>query len=208
MFMRKASLFVFIMLLPFLLFSGQISFSGAQSKIVLKEGRESVELTGGASVDDGDLHIEADNMKLSGTDWTEISCSGFVTVEDKAREINIKTSTIYFDRNSQRLLLSSYFELEDRKNGLFASGAQMVFDMDNEILRLSGQVRLNKIEDDEIIRAQAESMEYDRENGMLTLRANASVTWKGNSYNAQMISLDLENDTIELESKIGGVING
>lgn len=206
--MKKASLSILIMLLPFLLFSSQISFSGAQSKIVLKEGRQSVELTGGASVDDGDLHIEAESMKLSGTDWTEISCSGFVKVEDKEREISIRTSTIYFDRSSQRLLLSSYFELEDRKNSLFASGAQMEFDMDNEILKLSGQVRLNKIEDDEIIRAQAESMEYDRDNGMLTIRSNASVTWKGNSYSAQMISLDLENDTIELESKIGGVING
>ncbi len=206
--MKKASLSILLMLLPFLLFSGQISFSGAQSKIVLKEGRQSVELTGGASVDDGDLHIEAESMKLSGTDWTEISCSGSVKVEDKEREISIRTSTIYFDRSSQRLLLSSYFELEDRKNSLFASGAQMEFDMDNEILKLNGQVRLNKIEDDEIIRAQAESMEYDRDNGMLTLRSNASVTWKGNSYSAQMISLDLENDTIELESKIGGVING
>ena len=206
--MRKTCMLVLIMALPFLAFSSRISFSGAESRIVLRQGRESVELTGGASVDDGDIHLEADSMRLSGEDWTDISCTGNVRLEDKGRDMGIRTSTVHFDRKEQRLLLSSYFELEDRGNGLFASGAQMEFDMDAETLRIKGQARLSKIQDDEVIRARAESVEYDRGKGLLTLRSNAEVEWKGNSYSAQMITLDLENDTIALESRIGGVING
>lgn len=199
---------VLIMALPFLAFSSVISFSGAESRIVLRQGKESVELRGGASVDDGDIHLEADSMQLSGEDWTDISCTGNVKVEDSGRGMSIRTSTLHFDRSGQRLLLSSYFELEDRNNGLFASGAQMEFDMEDEVLRITGQARISKIQDDGIIRAEAESVEYDRDKGLLDLRSNAKVDWKGNSYSAQMITLDLENDTIDLESRIGGVING
>ena len=76
------------------------------------------------------------------------------------------------------------------------------------IITLDKDITLLKITEDGIMRCKAESVIFDRESQSLSLRGNASVIWNGDEYYAEVISVNLENDTISLEGRIKGTING
>ena len=186
----------------------EISFNGGVSRMVLKNGKESVSLTGGASVKVGSLSIEADSMELTGSGWSTIRCSGNVEIVDDERDMTIRSSSLYYDRELDRILIPSYFEIEDRGNELSASASHLEFDMANETLVLSGRVRMNKIDGDDIVRIKAESISYDRNRERLEIRGGADVTYRGDTYQAELVVLDLENEEIRLDGNIRGSING
>ena len=186
----------------------EISFNGGVSRMVLKNGKESVSLTGGASVKVGSLSIEADSMELTGSGWSTIRCSGNVEIVDEERDMTIRSSSLYYDRELDRILIPSYFEIEDRGNELSASASHLEFDMANETLVLSGRVRMNKIDGDDIVRIKAESISYDRNRERLEIRGGADVTYRGDTYQAELVVLDLENEEIRLDGNIRGSING
>ena len=82
-----------------------ISFSGGESSIVLRNGRESVVLSDGASVTVGTMSINADSITLSGDGWRYVKCSGHASVVDEERGISILTSSIWYDRTDERILI-------------------------------------------------------------------------------------------------------
>ena len=205
---KIAVLFMVLALSLSSVLADEISFNGGVSRMVLKNGKESVSLTGGASVKVGSLSIESDSMELTGSGWSTIRCSGNVRIVDGERDISIRSSSLYYDRNLDRILISSYFEIEDRGNELSASASHLEFDMKNETLVLSGRVRMNKIDGEDIVRIKAESISYDRNSERLEIRGGADVTYKGDTYQAELVVLDLENEEIRLDGNIRGSING
>ena len=70
---RLLSTIVLLLFSLYLLFSETISFSGGESRLIMREGEKSVSLTKGAKVSTGSLYIEADEMNLSGDNWRIIS---------------------------------------------------------------------------------------------------------------------------------------
>ena len=82
------------------------------------------------------------------------------------------------------------------------------YDMANENLMLSGRVRLRKMNNGDLVSTRAESVRYDRTSDRMELLGSASVTWKDDQYSAEVISLDLKNDSIVLDTRIQGTING
>lgn len=206
--MRK--IFVFLLFFSFLfaLDADEISFEGNESRIVLKEGRENVELTGGAKVTCQNLVISADNINLSGENWRFVSVDGNVLVLDEERELEIRTSMLWYDRINELLLIGTYFELDDRKNEMNASATSLEYDMKNENLVLSGRVRLSKMNETDLVSTRAESIRYDRSSDVMELLGSANVLWQGDRYSAEVIRLDLANDSIELDTRIKGTING
>ena len=206
--MRK--IFVFLLFFSFLfaLDADEISFEGNESRIVLKEGRENVELTGGAKVTCQNLVISADNINLSGENWRFVSVDGNVLVLDEERELEIRTSMLWYDRINELLLIGTYFELDDRKNEMNASATSLEYDMKNENLVLSGRVRLSKMNETDLVSTRAESIKYDRSSDVMELLGSANVLWQGDRYSAEVIRLDLANDSIELDTRIKGTING
>ena len=206
---RKIAVLLMVLALALSFISAdEISFDGGVSRMVLKNGKESVSLTGGANVKVGSLSMKSDSMELSGSGWSTIRCNGNVEIVDEERDISIRSSSLYYDRELDRILISSYFEIEDRGNELSASASHLEFDMANETLVLSGRVRMNKINDDDIVRIKAESISYDRNRERLEIRGGADVTYKGNTYQAELVVLDLENEEIRLDGNIRGSING
>lgn len=206
--MRK--IFVLLLFFSFLfaLDADEISFEGNESRIVLKEGRENVELTGRAKVTCRNLVISADNINLSGENWRFVSVDGNVLVLDEERELEIRTSMLWYDRINELLLIGTYFELDDRKNEMNASATSLEYDMKNENLVLSGRVRLSKMNETDLVSTRAESIRYDRSSDVMELLGSANVLWQGDRYSAEVIRLDLENDSIELDTRIKGTING
>ena len=179
--MRKLLVFVLLLLSLFPIFSDQITFSAAESSVRLKDGRENVTLSGSAEVSTGSLTINADHMTLSGEQWRYIECSGNITIRDSERDLEIRTSVLWYDRMEERLLISSYFEIEDRINEMSARASHLEYDMKNEILTLSSQVSLS---------------------------GSCRVIYDGDEYRAEQITIDMESDSISLNTSIRGQING
>lgn len=188
--------------------SDTITFSGGTSSVVMREGKENVKLTEGALVSIGSMTISADEIELSGNSWRFVQCDGGVKVLDEERGISITTSSLWYDREEERLLISAWYELEDRTNEVSASGAVLEYRMEEEQLQLDKDVLLLKATEDGLMRCRAQSVQFSRSDNQLTLRGSSTVNWKGNSYAAEVISVDLDTDTIVLEGRIQGDIHG
>ncbi len=207
--MRKFLALIALIVLPALLFADNITFSGGTSSIVLRDGRENVVLSGGASVTVESMEISADSITLSGDNWRYVSCSGNTTVKDESRGISIRTSSIWYDRSAERILISSWFEIDDTENEVSATGAALEYSLSDERLQLDKDVSLLKNTDDNgIMRCSAESVIFSRSDNTVQLRGSASVDWDGDSYEAEVISVDLDTDSISLDGRIRGTING
>lgn len=206
--MRKAIVFILAVFLLLPVFADEITFSSNESSVRLREGMESVVLSGSATVSTGSLTISAENITLSGASWRYIECSGKVVITDSERDISIRTSVLWYDREAERLLISSYFEIEDRENEMSAMANHLEYDMSNEMLRLTSRVHFSKINGDDVIIGSSESLSYDRNNETLELSGSCHVIYNGDDYSAERISIDIENDRISMNSAIRGTING
>ena len=191
-----------------LLFSETISFSGGESVLIMREGEKSVSLKNEAVVTTGSIHINADEMTLSGDNWKTISAKGDINISDAERGIEINTESIWFDREDEILVISSWFEIDDTKEELYAQAGSLNYDMKNEKLEMGMQVTLFKIAEGEVMKCTSESVTYDKSSGMLTLKGGAKVVWKGDNYEAQIITVDTKDNTITLSGRIKGTING
>ena len=177
--MRKLLPILFLLLSASMIFADNITFSGGTSSIVLRNGRENVVLSDGAAVTVGSMEINADTITLSGDNWRYVSCSGNATVSDSSRGIYIRTSSIWYDRTAERILISSWFEIDDTENEVYAAGASLEYLLKEELLRLSKDISLLKASDDSIMRCTAESVVFSRTANTVELRGNAWVDWDG-----------------------------
>ena len=140
-----------------LLFSETISFSGGESVLIMREGEKSVSLKNEAIVTTGSIHINADEMTLSGDNWKTISAKGDINISDAERGIEINTESIWFDREDEILVISSWFEIDDTKEELYAQAGSLNYDMKNEKLEMGMQVTLFKITEGEVMKCTSES---------------------------------------------------
>ena len=200
-------LIISILTLPFL-FSEAITFSGGERILVMREGEKSVNLKNGAEVTTGALYIKAQEMSLSGDDWKNISAKGDINISDKERGIEINTESLWYDREDELLVISSWFEIDDTNEELYAQAGSLSYDMKNEKLEMGMQVTLFKIAEGEVMKCTSESVTYDKTSGLLTLKRGAKVLWKGDNYEAQIINVDTNDNTISLSGRIKGSING
>lgn len=190
------------------LFSDTLSFSGGKSTLSLRDGKEKVVLSDGAEILFDSLEIKGDEITLSGKEWRYVESEGLTTIKDSEEGLEIKANGLWFDREESSLVISSWFEIEDTKQELSAMGGTLFYDMDNDTLELMKQVTLSKITENGIMRCTSEYILFDRASNTLTLKEGAKITWGTDTYNAQSITVDLNTDSIKLEGRIEGNING
>lgn len=205
---RKLTSLLVLLLITLSLSGESIAFSGGESSLSLKEGQKSVSLSGGAEVSTGAITITSDSMTLTGDDWRYVECTGNIVITDSDRGLEIRTSTLWYDREEETIIISSWFEIDDTQQDLYATAGSLRYDMKDEKLELGMQVTLMRISDNEVMTCSSESLTYDRNNEFVSLRGKSRVEWKGDEYSADIISVDLKNDEITLSGRIRGTING
>ena len=200
------SLLLVALIFPAAADDGGISFSGAESNIVLRDGEESLVLSGGAEVSMDSLSIKAEDISLSGDGWRFLECSGGVLVSDPEKGITMRTSAIWFDRDEERMLISSFLEIDDERNGMSGTAEYLEYRMKDERLQLDRSISLLRETDDGAMRCHAEQAVFSRTEGLLGLYDDASVIWGKNSYKADSITINLNTDGVLLEGGISGNI--
>ncbi len=206
--MKKLLFCLTALLLSLSIFASDITFSGGSSNLILQDNQKVVTLSGGAKVNTGSMSITADSITITGNNYERISCEGNIVIEDKEKGFTITTSSLYYNRENERIIISSFCEISDTVNELLASANSLKYDLNSDQLTLSVDVHLVKASDEDVMSCKAEQMEYDREKQTLALLGGAYVYFKENSYKANAILVDLETDEIKLEGNIRGTLNG
>lgn len=206
--MKNKLLILLMLFISLALFADDITFSGGYSKAVMNSGKRELQLSQKAIVSVGSITIRADSITLSGEKYENVLCSGNISIEDPEEGFLMRTDKLFYDRKEERLIITSWCEISDRKNELEASTASLAYDLDKKELVMEMRVRLVSNTDDGILTGEAESVTFNRDTNRLTLAGGANVSWKGDVYKAQLITVDIDKSEIKLDGRIEGTVHG
>ena len=206
--MRRFLTVLAIMILAELtLFASEISFSGGYTKVSMQQGNKSVTLSGGAKVSTDQVDLSADSMKLYGENYRYVTCTGNVQANEHENGISFNSPDIFYDRQTGEVRSDSWIEIQDTKNQVSLSGAWFEYNMKTSIMKLQIMARIVKIAEEKLMICRADNITYDGKENMVTLRGNATVNWKDDTYKAAMIVVDLNTNDISLYGTISGAFN-
>jgi len=185
-----------------------ISFEGGFTRAVMREGRETILLTQGAVVESGSVRFEAETIELVGPASRYVIGTNNVQISDKQNGLIITSNTISFDRETEQLLTDGWVEIQDLEHEVIASGAYFSYSRTDGLLQLQIAAKLLRHTDKGAMVCRADSIEYDRNGMFLSLLGGASIEWKGDSYQASVITVDLNTNEIVMKGTIKGNVNG
>lgn len=207
--MKKAAIALMVLVLfAFPILASDISFSGGQTKVTLTEGDRRVNLSGGASVSTPDMDIKADSIELYGEDYCYATCTGNVVAEKVEDGILIMCPSILLDRNAQKVTSDSWIEIQDTNNQAALCGAWFEYDMEAGVMTLKMMARIVKVTDEGVMVCRADCIEFDSTSNTVTMKGNATVSYKNDTYSAAMIVVDLDTNDLSMYGDISGVVNG
>ncbi len=206
---RRLKMVLLFSLLVTLLFGGEpISFKGGYTRAVMREGRETILLSQGASVSSGSIHFEAQTIELIGPDARYLVGNGAVKITDTDNNIVINSTGISFDRESEQLLVDGWVEVQDLNNEIIATGAYLAYDRTEGVIKIQIAAKLLHHTDSGPMVCRADTIEFNRESRKLSLIGNSVVEWKGDVYRASSTTVDLDSEEIEMEGTIKGTVHG
>ncbi len=177
-------------------------FSGDQTSVNLKEGREYTLLRGNAAIKTQSITLSADEIELYGEDFRFVRSIGDVLFIDEENEIQLESRELFFDRVTEEAIASGGVFLDDKKNNLVARAQSIeILDQSNRVVFKIG-VRV--VQDDLFVRS--ELVVYQRESEKLRLEGYPSVTWGEDKYQAQTMNINLETEEVELIGRVSGAI--
>ena len=189
------------------LFASEISFSGGYTKVSMQQGNKSVTLSGGAKVSTDQVDLSADSMKLYGENYRYVTCTGNVQATEHENGISFNSPDIFYDRETGEVRSDSWIEIQDTKNQVSLSGAWFEYNMKTSVMKLQIMARIVKIAEEKLMVCRADNITYDGKANTVTLRGNATVEWKDDTYKAAMIVVDLNTNDISLYGTISGAFN-
>lgn len=205
---KLLALIICILLFSSYAFADDIKFSAGYTRVAMKGENKTVELTENVTVSTGDIDIKADNIVISGEDYSFLSCKGNVRVVDHKRDITIVSSALTYNRKTEYIVIDGWVEMQDTKNEVSVSAAWLEFDLNGGVLRLQMQAKILKSTSKGPMVCRADNVHYDRNTEKLTLIGNAKVDWNGDNYSAEKLSVDLQTEEIVMTGGIKGNVNG
>ena len=185
-----------------------ISFSGGHTSISMQDGNRTVTLSGGAQVETDEVLLKAESVEIYGENYRYVSCTGNVQAKEKERSISFRSPSVFFDRERKVVSCDSWIEIQDISNQAALSGAWFEYDMDKSLMKLKMMARILKVTDEGLMVCRADLIEYDGKKNTVTLKGNATVQYKGDTFRAALIMVDLETDEISLYGTVSGKFNG
>jgi len=187
-------------------FADSFSFSTDRMTTVLAKGKEHTILTGNAVVNSGDTVIRADQIELYGNDFQYANCTGHVKVVDKKKGITLTAQNLFYDRTNDLSRVEGYAEMVDQKNQLVVKGGFLENRGKDEITIIQIGVRILKVSEGKEMACRSEFARYDRNADTLELSGMPVVYWKGDTYRAARITVNLKTDEIRLEGEVSGTV--
>jgi len=178
------------------------TYSGDSMSTVLAEGNQQALLKGHARVDTEDLRITADQILLFGKDFVYAQADGNVHVVDTKRGIDLRSQSLFYDRDRKISRVTGDAVMADVKNELVVRGG-FIEDRDNEKLTIV-QIGVRIFKKDIVCRA--EFAKYWRDKKLVELSGMPWVSRKDDVYQAARITINLDTEDISLEGNVQGTI--
>jgi lipopolysaccharide export system protein LptA len=186
--------------LLFPLAADTLTFSADSVQSSQAKGKERTILMGKASVNaDGNL-ISADRIELYGKNNRYVLCSGNVSLVNTKKGLFVKTQKLDYDRTRELSRMEGFTTLEDKENKVVLKGSFIEHDGKAETAIIQIGVRILK---DEMV-CRSEYAFYNRKTKQLELSGMPVVNKGQNHYEADTISINLDNDEITMKGSISG----
>jgi len=178
------------------------TYSGDSMSTVLAEGNQQALLSGHARVDTEDLRITADQILLFGKDFVYAQANGNVHVVDTKRGLDLRSQSLFYDRDKKISRVTGDAVMADVKNELVVKGG-FIEDRDPEKLTIV-QIGVRILKKDIVCRA--EFAKYWREKKLVELSGMPWVSRRDDIYQAARITINLDTEDISLEGDVQGTI--
>lgn len=182
------------------------TFSANRTEAILAKGKEHTILEGNALIVTDNKEIRADRIDIYGKDFNEAVCKGNIEVLDLENDTTMKCENLNFNRDTDVIIVEGYSEMEDRKNELITKSGYIEDHSEEQYSILQIGVRILKISDGETMSCRSEYAGFNRADNILELTGLPRVYWKGDTYEASRIVIDLDTDEIKLEGNVTGAI--
>lgn len=187
-------------------YADSFKFSTDSMTTVLAKGKEHTILTGNAEITNGDTTITADRIELYGTNFRYAQGSGNVRVVDEKQGITLTSNNLFYDRTDNLSRVQGYAVMTDTKNQIVVKGGFLENRGKEEITIVEIDVRILKVADNQRMACRSEFAQYNRKTDMLQLSGAPVVNWKGDTYQASRITINLKTDEIRLEGDVSGQV--
>ncbi len=179
------------------------SFYGDRLDAELAKGRERTILSGNAKMISEQFVIQANSIELYGEDFNLALCRGGVRITDTKNDASFSCNELHYDRREKVIRLQGNAVMEDRKNEMVIKG-ELLENRDKEGVTLI-QVGVRILKKD--LASRSQMARYFRDEDRLELSGLPVVRWKGDTYRAARIHIDLKKDTIRLEGSVSGEVS-
>ena len=190
------------------LYADNISFSAGKTSVSLSGDNKSMELSENANIDTGDINIKSGKMLIKGDGFSQIECIDNVSIIDYKHNISIFSTSLSYDRDSEKIIIDGWVEMQDLNNKIAASAAWLDFDMQKGIIELQIRAKILKETTKGIMICRADTILFNRDANTLLLIGNAKIDWDKDNYSASTIQVDLSTESIKMIGKIKGTVNG
>ena len=204
---KLISTILMLVILP-AVFASDISFSGGFTQVNLQDGNHVVSLSGKANVKTDDVELSADKIKLYGEDYMFVECKGNIVVNEKKNDIQVNCTDLFYNRSTEKLISDGWVEISDLKNNAKLSGAWLEFSTQGSQMEIQIKAKIEKDTDSGPLSCSADSILYNADAQLLTLKGNAAVKWGDDSYKASLIYVNIDTEDITLHGSITGEVNG
>jgi len=191
-----------------MLFASTVTFSGGYSKVSLQDNNRTVTLSEGAVVDTGDFHITSTTIQLYGEDYRYVRCTGNVKVTETESSMTLSCSKLTYDRETSVLLSDGWIEVDDPEDGARLSGAWLEYNSETSTMKLQISASIEKDTDKGLLNCTSDTIEFNSEKNTLVLKGQSHVVWGDDTYSANIITVDIDNEEITLYDSISGEIHG
>jgi len=205
---NKLFVSVLITILGFCAFASSISFVGGYSEVSFQDGKHTVLLSNGADIKTDDIQLTADSVFLYGDDYCYVDCTGKVNAYDIKNNITLDTTNLFYDRKENNLIADGWITIDDPDDKADLSGSWLEYNLDTQIMVIQMMATITKETDDGLMECKADSISFNCDTQMVTLRGNAKVDWGDDHYAASVITVNLDTEEITLHGTITGEVNG
>lgn len=204
---KKINILLIILVFTSSIYASSISFSSGYTTLSMQEGNEKVSLSNSAFVEIDNLEITADEITLSGKDYQDIECKTNIVFLDKENQISLRCSYLTYNQNTSLIKVKGFNEINDTKNSIYATSSYLEYNLENKTLDLMIEVKLLHDSDNQIMKCSTDSLRFDLENNILSLIGSSKVDWDSNTYKAQAMTINLNNNDISMDGNIEASIN-
>ena len=195
-------LFIFLTLGLTVYTQENFKYHGDSMEAQLVEGREKTILNGNVQMTSDSTQIEADKLELSGTDFRFAFATGNVVASNSDKGVLLRCQELRYDRELKISLVSGEALMEDQKNEMVVKGGYLENHEKEDLIIIQIGVRIFKKD----MTARGQYARFNRSTDLLELSGLPVVIYKGDTYRARKITINVKTNEITMEGEVSGSV--